>query len=74
MTKHLSLVAVGDEIAVILPSEWRERLYARAGGTVVVDEVETGITLTVEDRHQHAMAVGQQVMDQFSGALAELAR
>jgi bifunctional DNA-binding transcriptional regulator/antitoxin component of YhaV-PrlF toxin-antitoxin module len=74
MTKHLCLVAVGDEIAVILPSEWRERLDAHAGETVVADEVETGITLTVEDRHQHAMAVGKQVMDQFSGALAEPAR
>ena len=74
MTKHLRLVAVGDDVAVILPHELRELLDAHVGGTVVAEDTPRGIALMSESRHARIMAAADTVMERHKGALAELAR
>ncbi len=74
MTKHLRLVAVGDDIAVILPHELHDELDVRAGGTVVVKRTAGGVTLAADREYARSIALAREVMERDREALAILAR
>lgn len=75
MTRHLPVVAIGDDVAVILSTDMLDLLNAHAGGTVEVENTAGGVKL-VADRggYDHQMAAMRRIMDRDREILRALAQ
>jgi putative addiction module antidote len=71
----LKVMKIGEAAAVILPEEALELLKAQEGDTLFLTESPAGAILTSgEDSVEHDLRLAREVMDEFAGALRELAK
>ncbi len=70
----LKLTQVGDSVGVILPEEVLARLKVKAGDTVFVTDVASGVLLTFLDPAlEEQLELGRELMREFRDAFHQLA-
>lgn len=69
----LKLTQVGDSVGVILPADVLARLKVKAGDTVFVTDVASGVLLTSQDPAlEEQLELGRELMREFREALHQL--
>lgn len=74
--KPLKIRKVGNSLGLILPKEMLDELGLGEGDEVLAaKEGHKAFSITVpDDRHDEMMALADEIMEEYSEALAELAK
>ena len=71
----LELLAIGDEVGLILPSETVARLKLRVGDTLYAVDTPDGVRLTTRDLElERQIELGRDIMKRKRAVLSELAK